>query len=99
MGDNISFKLSGMEDTREEAQNLTNKFGAVMNELNNSVVGLGQVWTSDETGTYETFKQKYDEKKKVLDEAKATMQSFCNKLEEKQGDFQSAAKTINNAAE
>lgn len=91
MTDEISFSLEQMENVYLEAYGYYDIFKNSIDEIDLSIESLGKIWTSNETGTYEQFKQMYKEKYPTLVEAKDMMEQFINVLNQKKEDFQQAA--------
>lgn len=89
--DGVKFSLAEMENTYLQASNDQETFSKSIDEINKIVNELSSVWTSDETNTYETFKQLFNEKYPALVEGNEMMKTFCSKIQEKKEDFQEAA--------
>ncbi len=97
MADVVRFNLAEMENLYLEASKHEAAFRGGIREMDKIVEELSSLWTSDETGTYETFRQLFKEKLPSLNEGDDYMKAFCNKVEEKRSDFQSAANRTNNS--
>ena len=95
----LSFTLEEMETLYGQANAYAGQFEAAINNLDSAVRELGSLWTSEETGTYEAFKNLYNEKKKTLVDALEYMKKFCAKIEEKRADFSAASNTVKNTFE
>ncbi len=96
MADIVKFNLAEMQNLYDEASNYENTFKTGIDELEQLVKGLSEVWTSNETGTYESFKSLFDEKLPLLLSGDECMKEFCDKVKTKKEDFDQAAKdTIN----
>ena len=86
-----------MENLHAEASKHEAAFREGIREMDRIVEEISSMWTSDETGTYETFKQLFKEKLPALNEGNDYMKAFCNKVEEKRNDFESAANRTNSS--
>ena len=95
----LQFTLEEMEALYAEATAYTNKFKAAIDGLDSAVKELGGYWTSEETGTYQSFQSLYNTKKQTLVEAYDYMKKFCAKIEEKRADFSAAANKVKNTFE
>ena len=95
----LRFTLKDMDSVYAEATGYTTDFKAAMDNLDNSVNALGGYWTSDETGTYQTFQELYNTKKQTLIEAYEYMKKFCAKIDEMRSEFDSASTNSKNRFE
>ena len=89
----LQFTLEEMEGVYAQATAYTNSFKATIESLDSTVKGLAAYWTSDETGTYEAFKNLYENKKRTLEEAYEYMTKFCAKIEEMKESLDAASST------
>ncbi len=96
---NLQFTLEEMEGLYAEATSYTQQFQAAIENLDSAVKELSGYWTSEETGTYQTFQNLYNTKKQTLLSALDYMKQFCAKVEEKRADFQEASNNIKNRFE
>ncbi len=92
----VNFSLAEMENLYGEAKTCQTAYNDAKNSVKSDVIALSNIWVSNETGTYEEFKAKFDSKLPTLEEANTLMEQFCKKIEEKRSDYQDAAnRTIN----
>ena len=96
---NLQFTLEEMEGLYSEASALTQQFQAAIENLDSAVKELGVYWTSDETGTYQSFQNLYNTKKQTLVAALDYMKQFCQKVDQKRVDFQDASNKVKNSFE
>ena len=96
---NLEFNLAEMEGLYVEATSYMQQFQAAIENLDSAINELSGYWTSDETGTYQAFKQLYNTRKQTLLSALDYMKQFCAKLEEKRMDFQDASNKVKNSFE
>ena len=97
MADVVRFNLAEMENLHAEASKHEAAFREGIREMDKIVEELSSMWTSNETGTYETFRQLFKEKLPALDEGDNYMKAFCDKVEQKKNDFQNAANRTNSS--
>ena len=90
----LEFTLSRMQLTKEAAEKCTVAYSNAITELDDTIKKLADDWKSDETGTYEEFVMKYNEKRDKLFDARDYMLKFCAKLDEKIQEFQDSANKI-----
>ena len=87
----VKFNLEEMENMYVEASNHEANFRNGIEEINNIVSQIHDIWTSEETGTYEAFENLFKEKYPKLQEGDDCMKKFCEKVQEKKEDFKQAA--------
>jgi len=95
----LQFSIAEMQETYATALKYQETYTNALESLKKEIEHLSNNWVSDETGTYEAFKEKFDEKLVRLEEARDMMKEFCNQLEIKMQEFQDAATTAKNAFE
>lgn len=96
---NLQFTLEEMDALYQEATAYTQQFEAAIENLDNAVNELSGYWTSEETGTYQSFQNLYKTKKQTLIAARDYMKKFCAKVSEKRSDFTAAANKVKNTFE
>ena len=92
MNNGVGFTLSKMGELYTNATECEKAYAEAVAGLESNISSLASYWTSAETGTYEAFKQLFDEKLKTLKEADELMKQFCQKIEERKEIFNDAAK-------
>lgn len=97
MADVVRFNLAEMENLHAEASKHETAFREGIREMDKIVEELSNMWTSGETKTYETFRQLFKEKLPALNEGDDYMKAFCDKVEQKRNDFESAANRTNSS--
>lgn len=95
----LKFTLEEMQTTLDNAVAQTKKYSGAIARIEESINTLSSSWVSNEIGTYQTFVDKYNEKKQTLLDAADYMNRFCNKLREKTEEFDDAAKVIKDSFE
>ncbi len=89
--DGVRFNLAEMENLHAEACQHEKNFKSGIEEINTLVSEIHDIWTSEETGTYEAFENLFKEKYPRLLEGDQCMANFCQKVEQKKEDFKQAA--------
>ena len=95
----LQFTLEEMEEVYAQATAYTNSFKATIDSLDSTIQSLATYWTSDETGTYQTFKSLYETRKQTLTEAYEYMKKFCAKIEEMKNNLDEASNRANSKFE
>ena len=95
----LKFTLQEMQTTLDNAIAQKNIYSGAIAKIEQSINTLSSSWVSDEIGTYQTFVDKYNEKKQSLIDAADYMSRFCTKLDEKITEFDETATAINNSFE
>lgn len=96
MNDLLKFSLEEMQTVLEQARKYQASYANAINSLETEIAELGSNWTSRETGTYEAFKAKYDEKIVSLKNANDMMIEFCNQISSKIAEFEDATSAAKN---
>lgn len=89
--DGVKFSLERMAQLHDEAETYETSFKNSIEEIKSLVETIGTMWTSEETGTYEKFKELFDEKYPKLTEGDDLMKEFCSAVETKMNEFNEAA--------
>ena len=97
MYNDLSFNLNKLKDLYNEALNNLNKYKEALETVKSEIIKIGDNWTSSDTGTFEAFKEKFEEKEGRLNEAVTLMQEFVNNLLMKINDYESATQKVNNS--
>ena len=80
MYNDLSFDLNKLKDLYNETLNNLNKYKEALEIVKSEIKKIGDNWISNDTGTFETFKEKFEEKEGKLNEAVTMMQEFANNL-------------------
>lgn len=96
MNNTLRFTISEMREVHGRASEYYKNYADAIAQLKAEIDALSNNWTSDETGTYQAFKAKFDEKSGTLDEAAGMMNTFCQNLESKMNELDDAATTAKN---
>ena len=99
MYNDLSFNINKLKDLYNEALTNLNKCKEAFETVKSEMIKIGDNWTSNETKTYESFKEKFEEKEGKLNEMILLMQEFVNNLSMKINDYESATQKINNSFE
>ena len=67
--------------------------------VKNEIIKIGDNWISGDTGTYEAFKEKFEEKEAKLNDAVILMQEFVNNILLKIDAYESATQSVDSSFE
>ena len=93
----LKFSIEGLTNLYDEALKYQQNYSTSIANLDKEIANLGNNWTSNETGTYEEFVARDNEKKGKLQEADSLMLEFCNKVQTKAKEFEDATMKAKNA--
>lgn len=93
MNNTLKFSIAEMTSIHASAVTYQSAYSDAIESLKTEISVLSNNWKSDETGTYEAFKQKFDEKIGTLELARDMMKEFCDRIESKKNEFEDAATT------
>lgn len=91
MADGLSFSLEDMRTLASDVATQEKQFKDGVEQIKALVEKIHEIWTSEETGTYEEFKALFDAKYPNLLDGDAMMVEFKNLVERKADDFEDAA--------
>ena len=92
--DILDYSISGMEETSQEARQHLERYQQRKADLEERIKNLQNYWKSDETGTFEAFRDNFNSSLPDLANAESNMISFISKLDEKAEDFSRTGKNI-----
>ncbi len=95
MNNELSFNLAKLNELKSQALDNLNKYKEALDSVKNEITKIGDNWISTDTGTYEAFKEKFEEKEGRLNEAVILMQEFVNNLSIKINEYESATANLN----
>lgn len=99
MYNDLSFDLNKLKDLYNEALNNLNKYKEALETVKNEIIKIGDNWISSDTGTYEAFKEKFEEKEAKLNDAVILMQEFVNNILLKIDAYESATQSVGSSFE
>ena len=79
----LAYSIEELEKIYEEANSYYLTYKNSLESLNRIINNMQTIWISGKTGSYEQFKNLYEEKKVKLIEASILMSKICKRLEEK----------------
>ena len=91
--------MSRLKDLYNEALNNLNKYKEALETVKNEIIKIGDNWISGDTGTYEAFKEKFEEKEAKLNDAVILMQEFVNNILLKIDAYESATQSVDSSFE
>ena len=97
MNNELSFNLAKLNELYNQALDNLNKYKESLDSVKSEITKIGDNWISTDTGTYEAFKEKFEEKESRLNEAVTLMQEFVNILSLKINDYEAASQKVNNS--
>ena len=99
MYNDLSFDLNKLKDLYNEDLNNINKYKEALETVKNEIIKIGDNWISGDTGTYDAFKEKFEEKEAKLNDAVILMQEFVNNILLKIDAYESAIQSVGSSFE
>mgnify|MGYP003183414707 CR=1 FL=1 len=92
MSDGLSFGLEAMRDLALDIEKQEKLYRDSVDQIQTLITKIGQSWTSEETGTYEAFKNLFEQKYPSLIDGDTLMLEFKKSINTHADNFEGASK-------